>query len=135
LKGNYIVKSYSCSPSESSPSFFRYLRLIQTGKNPDNYDYLMIGNLELFGSVRLHWFPLLLPKSFFIFRFLIDMSLLHQFDERILTASSLQLERPELVWIEFNSIWMLLVLKSIDKFDSMNGSSEIPHTVDRSILG
>jgi hypothetical protein len=56
LNGNYIVKSYSCSSGESSspPSFFRYLRLIQTGKNSSNTDHVMIGNLEFFGSVLDH---------------------------------------------------------------------------------
>jgi hypothetical protein len=58
LNGNYIVKSYSCSSGESSssssPSFFRYIRLIQPGKNSSNYDHLMIGNLEFFGRVLGH---------------------------------------------------------------------------------
>jgi hypothetical protein len=52
LNGQYIVKSYSCLSSEST-SFFRYLRLTQRGKNSRDRDYLELGNLEFFGTVRL----------------------------------------------------------------------------------
>jgi hypothetical protein len=50
LSGNYIVKSYECASVPSS-SFFRFIRLTQTGKNSSGQDNLMLANLELFGDM------------------------------------------------------------------------------------
>jgi hypothetical protein len=55
LNGNRIVKSYECASvqtSSSSSPFFRFIRLIQTGKDSSGYDYLMLTNVEFFGKVN-----------------------------------------------------------------------------------
>jgi hypothetical protein len=51
LCGDFVVKSYACESRKSAPQFFRFIRLIQTGKNSSNSDYLLLGNLEFFGDV------------------------------------------------------------------------------------
>jgi hypothetical protein len=51
LDGNYVVKSYACEQQQSSPGFFRFIRLTQTGVNSANNYYLMLGNLEFSGDV------------------------------------------------------------------------------------
>jgi hypothetical protein len=48
--GTRKVKSYACVSSEST-SFYRFLRLIQTGLNSSRNNYLMLGNLEFFGTM------------------------------------------------------------------------------------
>jgi hypothetical protein len=50
LNGDYIVRSYHCTLSDAK-SFFRYIRLIQTGTNSSNYHQLQLCNLEFFGSL------------------------------------------------------------------------------------
>jgi hypothetical protein len=51
LNGNRTVKSYECQSLESSYPFFRFVRLIQTGKNSSGSDHLMLTNVEFFGKV------------------------------------------------------------------------------------
>jgi hypothetical protein len=51
LKGAYVVKFFTCAPREYSDSFFRFIRLIQTGPSSDNQHFLMFSKLELFGTV------------------------------------------------------------------------------------
>jgi hypothetical protein len=52
LNGNRLMKSYECRSVESSSPFFRFIRLIQTGKNSSAADYLMLTNVEFFGTMR-----------------------------------------------------------------------------------
>jgi hypothetical protein len=47
----YTVKSYDCATVASSSSFFRFIRLTQTGKDSHGDDYLQLANLEFFGKV------------------------------------------------------------------------------------
>jgi hypothetical protein len=51
LNGHYVTKIFPCDQRESSstPHFYRYIRLTQTGKNSYGDDYLMLGNFECFG--------------------------------------------------------------------------------------
>jgi hypothetical protein len=53
LNGNYVTKIFPCEQHESSstPHFYRYIRLMQTGKESYGYDYLMLGNFECFGCM------------------------------------------------------------------------------------
>jgi hypothetical protein len=53
LNGNYLTKLFQCDPPESSspPPFYRYVRLIQTGKYSFGCDYLLLGNFECFGCM------------------------------------------------------------------------------------
>jgi hypothetical protein len=50
LNGNYITKTFK----GSSPGnrFYRYIRLIQTGKSSSENNYLMLCNIEFFGRFR-----------------------------------------------------------------------------------
>jgi hypothetical protein len=52
LNGPRIVKTYECGSNESSNSFFRFIRLTQTGKDSNGYDYLHLGNLEFHGKLN-----------------------------------------------------------------------------------
>jgi hypothetical protein len=47
LNGQYITKLFECGDKSSVSSFYRYLRLTQTGKNSSGYDYLHLSNIEL----------------------------------------------------------------------------------------
>ncbi|OHT01448.1 hypothetical protein TRFO_31779 [Tritrichomonas foetus] len=47
LDGFYIIKTYSVNTRKA----FRYIRLKQTGKNSSFQDFLLISNLEFFGSI------------------------------------------------------------------------------------
>jgi hypothetical protein len=51
LNGQYIVKSYRCNSLSSPSSFFRFIRLIQTGPNPNGAHNLQLGNFEVFGAL------------------------------------------------------------------------------------
>jgi hypothetical protein len=51
LNDNYITKVYSCNVTFSESHFYRFIRLVQTGKNSSGNDYLMLGNFECFGSM------------------------------------------------------------------------------------
>jgi hypothetical protein len=50
LNGNYIKKTFKCS--SPGTHFYRYIRLIQTGKNSSGNDHLMLCNIEFFGRFR-----------------------------------------------------------------------------------
>jgi hypothetical protein len=50
LNGNYITKTFKCSSPGNR--FYRYIRLIQTGKNSSGNDYLLLCNIEFFGRFR-----------------------------------------------------------------------------------
>jgi hypothetical protein len=51
LNGKYLTKIFPCEQRESSstPPFYRYIRLMQTGNDSSGYDHLMLGNFECFG--------------------------------------------------------------------------------------
>jgi hypothetical protein len=51
LNGGNAVKSFPCARREHLNSFFRFIRLIQTGPNSDNQHYLKFALLELFGAL------------------------------------------------------------------------------------
>jgi hypothetical protein len=51
LNNNFVTKIYSCDTSFSEAHFYRYIRLLQTGKDSSGYDYLMLANFECFGSM------------------------------------------------------------------------------------
>jgi hypothetical protein len=51
LNDKYAVKSYECGSVQSSGSFFRFIRLTQTGKNSSGGTFLDLANLEVFGDV------------------------------------------------------------------------------------
>jgi hypothetical protein len=51
LDGDYIVKSYECGSIQGSRSFFRFVRLTQTGPNTSRRCDLQLANLEFFGEV------------------------------------------------------------------------------------
>jgi hypothetical protein len=51
LNGNYLTKIFSCSAEASCPDFYRYIRLRETGKNSAGSNYLMLANVEFFGSM------------------------------------------------------------------------------------
>jgi hypothetical protein len=51
LNGNYVTKMYHCSATSSVSQYYRYIRLTQTGKNSSGSDYLMLANIEFFGSM------------------------------------------------------------------------------------
>jgi hypothetical protein len=50
LNGNFITKTFKCTSPESR--FYRYIRLVQTGKNLSGCNYLMRCNIEFFGRFR-----------------------------------------------------------------------------------
>ena len=50
LKGKLTVKTFPCGSPRSG--FSRFVRLRQTGKSGCGYDYLMISELELFGTLK-----------------------------------------------------------------------------------
>jgi hypothetical protein len=51
LNGRYTTRICPCEQVASSSNlhFYRYIRLLQTGKDSSGYDYLMLGNFECFG--------------------------------------------------------------------------------------
>jgi hypothetical protein len=51
LNGNYVEKSYECESRQSSATFFRFIRLIQSGPNSGNHHFLGLTNLDFFGGV------------------------------------------------------------------------------------
>jgi hypothetical protein len=51
LNGNYVTKMYHCGDTSSISHYYRYIRLTQTGKNSYGYDYLLLANIEFFGSM------------------------------------------------------------------------------------
>jgi hypothetical protein len=51
LNGMSIVKSYRCIP-EQTPTFFRYIRLTQTGENASGENDLFLCNIEFFGMLE-----------------------------------------------------------------------------------
>jgi hypothetical protein len=53
LNGNYVTKIFPCAEFESSstPHFYRYIRLTQTGKDSYGSDNLMLAGFECFGSI------------------------------------------------------------------------------------
>jgi hypothetical protein len=51
LNDNYVMKVFSCDATLSSPHFYRFIRLLQTGKNSSGANNLMLGNFECFGSM------------------------------------------------------------------------------------
>jgi hypothetical protein len=51
LNNNYITKIFSCDATASQPHFYRFIRLLQTGKNSSGNDHLMLANFECFGSM------------------------------------------------------------------------------------
>jgi hypothetical protein len=51
LNGNWITKIFSCPDNPSGPRFYRYIRLTQTGKESSGNYYLLLGNIEFFGSM------------------------------------------------------------------------------------
>jgi hypothetical protein len=53
LNGPFRVCSYECQVQTGGVAF-RYVRLIQTGKNISRTDYLLITNLEFFGRIDLN---------------------------------------------------------------------------------
>lgn len=50
LQGDFYAKHYLCSRAERT--FFRYIRLTQTGKNSHKGDYLLLSEVELFGRMK-----------------------------------------------------------------------------------
>lgn len=50
LNGNSRIKNFTCSQQNSE--FFRYVRLRQTGKNSSDCDFLVLTNIEFFGSLK-----------------------------------------------------------------------------------
>jgi hypothetical protein len=51
LNGRFLTKLFECGDKSSDSPFYRYLRLAQTGKDSYGYDYLMLSNIEFFGSI------------------------------------------------------------------------------------
>jgi hypothetical protein len=51
LHGHYVVKSYRCESHQSASSFFRFIRLTETGTSATNGSKLVLSNLEFFGAV------------------------------------------------------------------------------------
>jgi hypothetical protein len=50
LNGQYLTKTFKCS--SPGTRFYRYIRLIQIGRNLATNDYLMLCNIEFFGRFR-----------------------------------------------------------------------------------
>ena len=51
LDGKYIVKNYNCKLNRST--FYRLIRLRQTGKNTSDSNYLKLSQIEFFGKVAM----------------------------------------------------------------------------------
>jgi hypothetical protein len=51
FSGTFVVKSYSCTHVNSN-EFFRFIRMRQSGKNMYGKDYLMLCNIEFFGTIK-----------------------------------------------------------------------------------
>jgi hypothetical protein len=51
LNGTYLTKMFCCRPTSSVSQSYRYIRLTQTGKNSTGEDYLLLANIEFFGSM------------------------------------------------------------------------------------
>jgi hypothetical protein len=45
------TKTFDCSDQSNDPRFYRYIRLTQTGKNSSGDHYLLLTNVEFFGSL------------------------------------------------------------------------------------
>jgi hypothetical protein len=55
--GSYTVKTYQCPSQEKcSPSFFRFIRLTQTGLNASNDHILELANMDFYGDLDEHSF-------------------------------------------------------------------------------
>jgi hypothetical protein len=54
LDGTYITKTFTTSVGLSGAKSYRYIRLTQTAKNACGQDYLMLSQVEFFGSLRMH---------------------------------------------------------------------------------
>jgi hypothetical protein len=52
LNGLSIIEIFECNESSRVGSFYRYIRLTQTGKNSSNHDSLKLTNIEFFGSMK-----------------------------------------------------------------------------------
>jgi hypothetical protein len=51
INGTSITKTFSCPLARRSSDFYRYIRLQQTGKASTGQDYLILANIEFFGSI------------------------------------------------------------------------------------
>jgi hypothetical protein len=51
LNGRLLTKLFECGDKSSDSEFYRYFRLTQTGKNSSGTDYLLLSNIEFFGSI------------------------------------------------------------------------------------
>jgi hypothetical protein len=52
LNGRSITKIFECNERFSVGEFYRYIRLTQTGKTASNQDYLLLTNIEFFGTMK-----------------------------------------------------------------------------------
>jgi hypothetical protein len=52
LNGRSITKIFECNENGAVGRFSRYIRLTQTGKTSSNHDYLVLTNIEFFGSMK-----------------------------------------------------------------------------------
>jgi hypothetical protein len=51
LNGTYLTKTFQCA-SSGARQFYRYIRLTQTGDNASNAHYLLLCNIEFYGTLR-----------------------------------------------------------------------------------
>jgi hypothetical protein len=51
LNNTSVTKIFSCNVPFSQPHFYRFIQLMQNGKNGSGSDNLMLGNFECFGSM------------------------------------------------------------------------------------
>jgi hypothetical protein len=49
LRGSSKTSIFRCNDGSSGSHFYRYIRLLQTGKNSSGYDFLVLSNAEFFG--------------------------------------------------------------------------------------
>jgi hypothetical protein len=52
LNGRSITKIFECNECFSVGELFRFIRLTQTGKTSSNQDYLLLTNIEFFGTMN-----------------------------------------------------------------------------------
>jgi hypothetical protein len=51
LRGSCKTNIFRCDNGGSGSYFYRYIRLMHTGKNSSGHDYLVLSNVEFFGSI------------------------------------------------------------------------------------
>merc|ERR1712100_658040 len=51
LNANFASTTWSCTADKETNRPFRYFRIIQTARNSNNHNFLVVGGLELYGHL------------------------------------------------------------------------------------